>query len=124
MHEMSIATQLLETVLAVARDNHAEAVEAVEVELGALKLVVPEALDLAWQVLTDDTIAAGSRIETTELPVQARCRHCGRAFEAGLDDFRCAACGQADVEITAGDEIILKSVVCRTPAAIADAGET
>jgi hydrogenase nickel incorporation protein HypA/HybF len=113
MHEMSIATQLLETVLAVAAENGAAGVEQVEVELGAMRLVVPEVLELAWQVAAEGTLAEGARLKMTDVPIQAKCRDCGRAFAAEIGNFLCPGCGQADVEIVAGDDIILKTVVCR-----------
>ena len=114
MHEMSIATGMLRTVLEVAAEHGATRVEEVEVELGAMRLVVPEALETAWEVLVEGTPAAGSRLKMVEVPIRATCRQCGRAYEAEVGSFACPACGQADVEIVTGDDIILKSVICRT----------
>lgn len=115
MHEMSIASELLRTVLAVAAENGAARVEEVEVQAGAMKLIVPEALELAWSVLAAGTPAEGARLKLTEVPIEAECRPCGRRFVAAVDGFACPGCGQADVEIVAGDDIILTSVVCRGP---------
>ena len=113
MHELSIATQILETVLAAAAEHGAVRVEEVELEVGAMRLVVPEALDGAFEIAAEGTVAEGARLKQTEIPPRATCRHCGRAFEPKLDDFLCPACGQAEVEIVGGNDIILKSVVCQ-----------
>ena len=114
MHEMSIAIQVLETALAAAADSGAGRVTEVEVEAGAMKLIVPEALELAWSAVVEGTPAAGSRMRVVEVPVEARCRDCGRQYSPSLDNFLCPGCGQADVEITGGDDIILKSVTCES----------
>jgi hydrogenase nickel incorporation protein HypA/HybF len=112
MHEMSIADGVLRAVLAAANEHGATRVERVELDVGQMRLVVPEALQMAWQVISDGTIAAGSELVADEVPMQARCRECGRQFAPRIDDYLCPGCGQADVDIIAGDDIILKSVVC------------
>ena len=114
MHELSIAMQLLDAVRAVAAEHHAACVELIDVHVGAMKLIVPEALEAAWEAVTEGTVAEGSRLVLTAQPLRGTCRECGRDFEPTLDNFLCPACGQADVEIVAGDEIVLMSVVCRT----------
>ncbi len=115
MHEMSIAEGVLSTSLAAAREHGAESVEEVHVELGVMRLVVPEALEMAWEVLTEGTPAAGSRLVTAEVPLAGRCRACHAEYAPTVDDFTCPACGEADVEILRGNDIIVTSVVCRTP---------
>lgn len=115
MHELSIATQLLDSILAVAADNRAERVDEVEVLLGAMRLVVPEALEQAFEIVAEGTLAQGAQLKLTEVGLRGRCRGCGHEFEPGIGNFACPACGRADVDIVQGDDIILKSVVCTTP---------
>jgi hydrogenase nickel incorporation protein HypA/HybF len=112
MHEMSIAMQLLDSVLAAAAEHGAARVESAEVHVGAMRLVVPEALKFAWEVACEGTPAEGSSLEIVETPLRGRCFACGAEYEPRLDDFLCPACGQADVEIVEGNDIVLRSVVC------------
>jgi len=114
MHEMSIAEGVLAAVLDAAGGCGARRVDRVELIVGPMCLVVPEALVMAWQVVREGTIAAGAELSVAETPMQARCRQCGREFAPRIDNYLCPACGQADVDILAGDDIILKSVVCET----------
>ena len=74
----------------------------------------------AWQltikgnsvaVVSDGTVAAGSLLRIREVPIEAACRRCGRVYPADVDNYLCPGCGQADVEIVAGDDIMLTSVV-------------
>ena len=114
MHEMSIATALMRQVLAAAEAHRATTVQKLEVVTGVLRLVVPEALKLAFEVASQGTPAEGAVLTVTEEPARARCRSCGRVFACGLDDFRCPGCGLADVDFVAGNDIVLKSMTCET----------
>ena len=113
VHEMAIATGLLRQVLAAAEAHDVECVEEVHVTCGVLRLVVPEALRAAFEVLSEGTVAAGARLEVTVEPAKARCRRCGEVFGVGVSRFTCPGCGQADVDIVDGDDIVLTSIVCR-----------
>lgn len=113
MHEMSIAMSLLDGVLDAARDAGAIRVERVELEVGALQLIVSEALETAWEVVREGTAAERAELSVREIPVVAECRFCGHRFEPDvMYSFQCPGCNQANVKIVGGDEIILKSVIC------------
>ena len=114
MHEMSIAMSLLDGVLDAAGKAGATRVESVELEVGALQLVVPEALETAWEAVRSGTLAEQAALNIRETPATAECRNCGRRFEPDVTySFQCPGCNQADVKIVGGNEIILKSVVCQ-----------
>jgi len=114
MHEMAIAASLVEHVLEVARQQRAVRVDDVELEVGVLQQVVPESLELAFTAAIAGTLAEGARLKLMETPARAVCRPCAREFDAAVDDYRCPQCGQADVRIVGGHDIILKTVVCQT----------
>lgn len=113
MHEMTIAVELMRQLEALAAEHGVERIEEVNVAAGAMRQVVPDALELAFEILAEDTCAAGTRLNLEVTPVIARCRQCGYRFEPELDMFLCARCNQADVEIVEGDDIILTSVTCQ-----------
>ena len=114
MHEISIAVELLRQVEAVAAEHGAERVEALEVTAGALRAIVPEALDFAWQELAAGTVAEGSGIVVHIVPPRARCRGCGHEFGPEPDAYLCDQCGLADVDIIEGNDILLTSVTLET----------
>lgn len=113
MHELSIAMEIVRQVTEIARQHQAERVEEVEVEVGVLRLVQEEALRMSLVAAGEGTPAENARLVMTEIPVAAECRACGRSFAPELDDFTCPSCGQANARITAGNDIILKSLVCQ-----------
>jgi hydrogenase nickel incorporation protein HypA/HybF len=116
MHETLIATSLVDSLLELARAENLQRIEAVELEVGVLRQVVPEALKLAFEAAAAGTLADGASLRIVEIPAQAECQRCGHRFPVALDDYLCPACGQADARIVAGNDIILKNVVCQTAA--------
>lgn len=114
MHEMSIAMQLIDQVKLNAEKSRMTRIDRVELEVGAMLMIVPEALDMAFQVLARDTIVEGAELMQTEIPLEAECRACGKVFEANVENFACPACGKADVRFKEGRDIILKSITGET----------
>ena len=112
MHEMVIAEGLLRQALLSAGEHQVTRINRIEVVTGVLRLVVPEALRMAFEVFSKGTIAEGAELRITEEPILARCRGCGREFGCEVYDFACPGCGAADVEFVAGNDIILKSMTC------------
>ena len=110
MHELSIARQLLDIVAEAAAQHELKRVRRLRVVVGALGNVVPEALEFAFDVAGEGTIAAGAELEIVEVPVTVRCNAC--SAESRLEDFAflCPACGSLDVTVLKGNELYLDSI--------------
>ncbi len=113
MHEMSIAVALVEQLEVLAVENDASRIEEVAVRAGAMRGIVPEALDMAFEAAAEGTVADGAKIVLEVVPTVAKCRVCGVRFEPEINSFLCARCGEADVEIVEGNEILIISVVAQ-----------
>lgn len=114
MHEMSIATHLMDQLERIAAEQNVVRITEVEVHCGVMQQVVPEALELAFEALSGGGVAAGADLRIVEEPLRVRCRLCGAEFAAELDDMVCRACQDADVEVLTGKDIVLRSVICET----------
>jgi hydrogenase nickel insertion protein HypA len=110
MHEMAIAVELLGQLQAVAAENDLSRIEEVTVAAGAMRGIVPEALDVAFEAVAQGTVAEGAALRLEVVAPLARCRTCGAEYEPMADSFLCSRCNQADVEIVEGDDIVLKTV--------------
>jgi hydrogenase nickel incorporation protein HypA/HybF len=110
MHEFSIASALIDQVLKIAEKNCLERIETIEVEVGAMQMVIPEALEAAFTAVSENTPAAGATMKQYEVPARARCRACGETYETTIDRYLCPQCGRADPKIVSGHDIILKSL--------------
>ncbi len=120
MHELSIATGLLEQTLAAMQANGASRVDELDVRVGMLRQVVDEAMEFAWRAVTEGTPAAGSVLRITEVKPSCRCRICEGVFEPMLDNYLCPKCKQANVEILAGNDIILQTLTCSVDEGVGD----
>jgi hydrogenase nickel incorporation protein HypA/HybF len=120
MHEMSIASGLLEQVLAAVQPHSPARVSRVEVRFGVMRLVCPDAMELAWREVCSGTPAEDAELGMSEQPLLVRCRGCGARYRPEVSDYLCPKCGQADVDILEGNDIILDSVTCDTLNGAAD----
>jgi hydrogenase nickel incorporation protein HypA/HybF len=107
VHELSIA----ECVADIAsRHARGRPVAAVELRIGHLRQVVPSALELAFELVTQGTELEGTELRIEVVPAAGRCRTCGSP--SPLPDFplTCGACGGLDLEVTAGEELSVDSL--------------
>lgn len=107
MHELSIA----EAVLGIVLDHAGERrVSRVEVRVGALRQVVPEALQFAFELLVRDTVAEDAELELESVEASGRCRGCGAYSSWRGFPLRCHACGGLEVEIRSGEELLVEAI--------------
>lgn len=109
MHELSIALSLVEVAEAAARDARVTQVEAVHLRLGAMSGVVKEALLFSYEVATEGTLLAGSRLEIEDVPVVIYCDQCQvERVLPGVQSFFCPVCDTPALTMLQGKEIELK----------------
>jgi hydrogenase nickel incorporation protein HypA/HybF len=107
MHELAIA----EAIVAIAsRHAGGRRVTKVEVRVGSLRQVVPDALAFAFPLVAEGTRVEGAELELEEVPAAARCRGC--AAEVTLDGFPllCTTCGSPDLELLTGEGLLVDSL--------------
>ncbi len=107
MHELSIA----EAIVDVA-ERHADGrtVTQVDVRVGYLRQVVPDALHFAFTLLTRGTALEGAELRIAHVPAGGRCRACGRESVFEELPLACAHCESLDVELTAGEELYVEAL--------------
>ena len=93
----------------VARRTGGRRVQVVRLEVGALSGVLPDAMTFCFDLVVAGTPLAGAALEIEEVAGSLRCRDCG-AESPCPDLVRLCPCGSADVEITAGQELRVRSV--------------
>jgi len=108
MHEFSICESLVRAIgeELEQRDNPGRLVRA-RVVVGRMRQVVPENLEMAFDVLTRDTAMAGAGLELVTRPVLVNCRQCKWAGEIEPPLFACGECGSGDIDVTGGMELYL-----------------
>ncbi len=106
MHELAITQSVVDTVL---RHTGEQQVTVVRLQVGRLTGVVPEAMELCFELATEGTALQGAALEIDRPVGRARCRTCGDDFELP-DLIPLCSCGSADVEVTRGRELLVTSV--------------
>jgi hydrogenase nickel incorporation protein HypA/HybF len=107
MHELAIA----ESVVQIASEHaHGRRVTAVQVAAGHLRQIVPGALAFAFELVARGTPVEGARLELREVEAAVRCGACGRETVQDGFPLACRTCGGIDVEVTAGEELLVEEL--------------
>lgn len=108
MHEVALSQQLARIV---SRNAAGREVLEVELEVGHLRQVVPEALQFAWSAVRKNTLQGPARLNITQIPAVFSCRECNAVTEMGeVFDFRCQKCSSRDLQIISGEEFKVVSI--------------
>ncbi|CAM5559508.1 hydrogenase maturation nickel metallochaperone HypA [Streptomyces aurantiogriseus] len=111
MHELSIATAIVEQAGELARADGTDAVSAVTVRVGELAGVVPEALDFAFEVAREGTALATARLVVERVPARAWCEPCAEEFPVGMPPFFwCPDCDRPAPTLRSGRELQIVGV--------------
>ena len=110
MHELSIATSLIEVATQAAASAGGGRIDTLHVRIGALSGVVPQALEFAWDVARPNTACQHATLEIERVEARARCTACNLDFPLPeLVPLRCPACARP-AEWIAGRELSLDSL--------------
>jgi hydrogenase nickel incorporation protein HypA/HybF len=116
MHELSIAYRLVETASQSAIEAGATRVRAVHLRIGALAGVVRGALEFSYELATNDTLLAESKLVVKELPVRVYCGSCEMEVELpGIQRFRCPVCDTPSGDIRQGRELEIEAIEIDVP---------
>jgi hydrogenase nickel incorporation protein HypA/HybF len=107
MHELSIAQSI---VSIASRHAAGRPVRRVEVRVGHLRQVVPSALAFAFELLVSGTALEGAELALDPVPPAGLCRGCGSETQLERFPLSCGACGGLDLEITAGEELLVTAL--------------
>lgn len=111
MHEVALVEALLESVHEQLRDSGIVGrVRRLEVVIGPLSGVVPEAFQFAFDVLAPESLGAGCELIIHTKPALCRCRECGAVTELAELSYFCSQCGSQSIQLEGGRELLLQSI--------------
>ena len=106
VHELSIATAIVEQADEVARSHGTGTVSAVNVRVGELSGVVPAALTFAFEVARTGTALEAADLHVEEVAAIAYCGPCAREFAVGVPPmFWCPRCDMPSQGLRSGREL-------------------
>lgn len=121
MHEFSVAQSIVDTILQVAEANKATRVIGANLEVGEISLVNMNQLNWYIDMLTEETIAKGMKVNVIEKPTRIRCMECGYEGPVEYEEknsewhlkipvFECVECRSSETIVTSGRELKIKDI--------------
>src|ERR1022692_4886374 len=81
MHELSIISSVVDSVIETLAAYPGARVKEVRLRVGALSAVIEDSLQFCYEIATEDTPLAGSKLVVNILPVVMHCEPCGADVE-------------------------------------------
>ena len=106
VHELALTQSVVETIAERLGDSR---VTAVHLQIGKVSGVLPDAVRFCFDLVTEGTPLSGARLDISEPAGTGRCRSCGAVFDVS-DFLVLCECGGADVEVTGGQDLLIRSV--------------
>lgn len=110
MHEMALTESIVEIATEAAKEQGAQKVKRVFVDVGALSHVEPDALLFCFAAVSAGTIAEGAELEIDRVPGAGQCLDCGKNVMLTEQFGACPECGRYRVQMTGGDELRVREI--------------
>ena len=104
MHELSLATALLDMVEDYATREGIDRVRSLKLSCGKLSCVDPEAFKFLFSVQAEGTKAEGAELVFDIRPAVFYCLTCEKEFSSRAFQSTCSDCGGRDILLTGGTE--------------------
>ena len=110
MHELPVTQSLLEIALRHAQQSNAQRILCLNISIGQYATIVDDSVQFYWEMIAQDTIAEGARLNFKRIPAELHCQDCNQRYTPGADDLACSNCHSANVKIVSGREFFLESI--------------
>ncbi|MFM9059206.1 MAG: hydrogenase maturation nickel metallochaperone HypA [Planctomycetaceae bacterium] len=111
VHELSIASAIVEQVAGLGPDVAGRRIVAVTLRVGRLASVHEDALRFSFDVVRRGTPLDGADLRIVDVPVRIWCPACAAEVALpGIQPFICPDCGTRSGDIRAGRELDLESI--------------
>lgn len=110
MHEMAVAENIIKVIedkLKESKENGQ--VKRIDLKIGKLTCVEPEALRLSFQVVSQGTLLEKTSLNINSVSITGKCKDCERSFHLAELEFSCPFCGSFRIEIQTGNELLIES---------------
>ncbi len=117
MHELGIATSILEIVEKEADKHPGVRFEKVGLRIGELAGVDIDSLTFGWECITKDTSWERLQLQIESVPRRNRCDQCGHVFEVhDIAELHCPHCHAFPTFNLGGDELEIAYIEAQEPA--------
>ncbi len=110
MHELAVTEQILTIAAKHAEDANAKKITDIYLVIGNLSSIVDDSVQFYWDIISQDTICAGSKIHFKRIQAKFLCLDCQNEYSIQQEMIPCPKCGSTNTKITAGEEFFLESI--------------
>ena len=110
MHELSITESILEIATRHAEAARAQKVTRINIIIGRLSSVVDDSVQFYWDIISQNTICAGSILQFERIPARMKCLDCGSEYSFERDLVPCPQCQSYQSRIISGEEFRMESI--------------
>jgi len=110
MHEVSIIQSMLDLAFEQAQNQRATHIHQLNLRIGAIAGVVPEALEFAFSACIAGTIASDAKLEIEWIKARCYCPSCDADFTPLNWVYVCPRCDRLSDQIRQGRELQLVSL--------------
>ncbi len=110
MHELAVTQGILDIAVSEADKAGKKRVTQINIKLGVFSGMVPQCIQEYYDILSEDTVAAGAKLVFDRVPAAIRCRSCGAESEIQHFRLRCPVCKDNKVDLIRGRELYIDSM--------------
>ena len=107
MHEMSITQGIIDIC-----ESHAggRRVLSIDVEIGELSSVVPDAIEFCFEACSQGTMLQGAQLNIIRIPGRGHCLECAADTPLATMFGTCQQCGGYQITIISGEEMRVREI--------------
>lgn len=111
MHELGVVFYVIDAVKEVAKQNEAEHIHSVTLEIGEVSTVVPELLRDVWDwAVNKHEIMTGCELKVETLEAITFCENCEQNYRTVDFGRTCPHCGSEKTYLIKGNEFLIKEI--------------
>ncbi|MEN8155409.1 MAG: hydrogenase maturation nickel metallochaperone HypA [Bacteroidota bacterium] len=108
---MSIALGIIDLATGQARQQQAQKIIEVELDIGTISGVEIPALNFALEVAVKETLLETARIKINRIEARSKCLGCGELFTPEQYLSQCPRCRTLNTQVLQGREMQVKSLL-------------
>jgi hydrogenase nickel incorporation protein HypA/HybF len=111
MHELSVATTIIDKAQRLLKENNAEKALAIYIKIGELSSIEKDNLEFCYDILAREISAFKEcRLIIEETAWMVKCKHCDTTYNPNQHVLRCPNCDSQDSTMISGNELDLVSM--------------
>lgn len=115
MHELSVTTSILEIALRHAEQAKATRVTDVYLVIGQMASIVDDSVQFYWDMISENTRAAGALLHFRRIPAELECKACGQRYHLGDTEMNCPHCNHLGFKFVSGSEFYVDAIGVEEP---------